>query len=123
MDDEHDQCFGIISHASHLVHDKAKMKSALQELYGHLHDHFDHEEHLMHTCKYGGGTGGMGWSGHHSDHERILCKISTFLEGQWSSAAPNDFQEFLYSLECEIKIHITHYDSLYVETFHKHGIN
>jgi Hemerythrin len=126
MDEEHSECFDIIERASQLIHDDQEMmRDTLRELYCHLQDHFDHEEHLMNQCKFGGGIGGQGWQGHHSDHERILRKISVLLDGPplCLSDHHESIKEFLSGLARDLNQHIAQYDSLYVETFHKHGIN
>jgi hemerythrin-like metal-binding protein len=128
MDEEHAECFEIIERVSLTVHDKQVTKEALQELYCHLQDHFDHEEHLMNQCKFGGGIGGQGWHGHRSDHERILSKISKLLDTEDDGTADslfsrsNDLKDIISGLAQDLNNHIAQYDSLYVETFHEHGI-
>ena len=119
MDEEHNECFDIIQRASQLIHDRPMMEEALRDLYCHLQDHFDHEEHLMNQCKFGGGIGGKGWQGHRSDHERVLSKISVLLDRNISHCALN---ELISGLAQDLNNHITQYDSLYVQTFHEHGI-
>lgn len=123
MDQEHKECFELLTQASDNVHDKQILKTTLQDLYCHLEDHFTHEEHLMNKCQFGGGMGGKGFLGHRLDHDQILKKITLYLEMNGSCISDNDAKKFISELTTHLNHHVANYDSLYVDTFREHGIH